>query len=88
MLNEGLTLTPFAMYASYSPGYSDTSTLAVGNTYTLGLRVTQDMSKNISLKLDTLYVTSNDSVVTSSIGDKTTSSTTAYSVGLSALIFF
>lgn len=89
MLGETITLTPYAnLNFDAASTYSDGTNFAANSGHDLGLKVTNDLSKNVSVQAGAEYTVMNDVAVTSSNGDKWNFSGKGYTFDFSAMFFF
>lgn len=89
MVGEKVTLTPYArLNMDAASSYSDGTDVAASNGYDLGILVTSDISKSVSVQVGAEYQVVNDSTVTYSSGDKFSISGNGYGLSLAAMFFF
>ncbi|MBI3480860.1 MAG: hypothetical protein HY016_10990 [Nitrosomonadales bacterium] len=89
MVSEKITLTPYAKFNfNAASTYSNGTNIAANSGYDLGFKVTNDLSKNVSLQARLEYTVTNDIAVTYANGDKWNYSGKGYIFDLSAMFFF
>lgn len=89
MVGESITLTPYAnLNFDAASTYSTGTNIAANSGYDFGFKVTNDLSKNVSVQAEAAYTVMNDVAVTYANGDKWSYSGKGYTFSLSAMFFF
>ena len=89
MTGETITFTPYAaLNFDAASTYSDGTNIAASDGYDLGLRITNDISKSVSVEVEAAYNVINDQSVIYSNGDKLNFSGNGFTFNLSAMLFF
>lgn len=89
MVGEKITLTPYArLNFDAASSYSSGTNIAANSGYDFGFKVTNDVSKNVSVQAGAEYTVMNDVAVTYVNGDKNNFSGKGYTFNLSAMFFF
>ncbi|HUX92027.1 MAG TPA: hypothetical protein VMV48_15170 [Gallionellaceae bacterium] len=88
MIGDKTTVSPYVRLISQAAGYSGTTTFATNTAYDLGLNLTNDISKNVSVNVGAEYNSIGDNLTNYANGDKLTLSGSGYALSLSTQIFF
>lgn len=89
MVNEKITITPYAnLDLNSASSYSSGTNIASNNSYDLGIKVTNDLSKNVSVRVGAEYNVVDGQAITYSNGSKFYFSGKGYTFGLTTMFFF
>lgn len=88
MLGDRTTLTPYVRYTMRSSGYNGTNNSPASSAFDIGLGLTNDVSKNLSVGILAEYNVLNERVVNYANGDKFSYTANGYTLNLTTMFFF
>jgi hypothetical protein len=88
LVSDRTTLTPYGRYILTASGYDGTSNSSASSSFDVGLALTNDISKNLSIGILAEYNVINEVAVNYANGDKFSFKGNGYTLNLTTMFFF